>query len=1012
MNQSIPRVYFPLKVHVFSNAFKMLAAGIVMAVSIVFSSSVNAQVYLEGHQATDRVFVPADNPYIVVNDYTIDPGVTLVIQPGVVVEFEYGKSIINNGTLVADGSKTERIVFRPKKDNPDLPQWNGIVFNGSKTVTENNRYVSGSVLSNADILSALYAVSLRNGTTLLIDSCNFESCSFGAIAEGATKNILSNNSFRACDYGVYLAGGFINTDNQITGNYFNGCNDVGIFVNSIASATRNQLISSNRIFNCNIGIHLGNYGLNGAGNEKIVDNIFKGNNTAIRLFHDSTQLKNNYFVENSNAVFCYNAQSNQIIENVLVRNTSSGINFRQGSENNTIVSNTFCDNANGITSTAQANSEGNPNTISYNSFYRNKPSGSVQIEDGNKASAQHNNIVGNGDLRSFVNISLNDIPADNSYWGTVNTAAIDSIILDNLDKPGLGEVIYKPYSQGEVIIAPILPPGKVIKQIQKNVVVVSYAKSTASDVSAYAVHYGLFNGWKFTNRVPNGKLLQMALPGAGINDTIAVTSIDTDADGIKDQPQGHESWYAYADLAPYAGPDTAICYNFNYTFSEANAINSDSVIWRTSGDGLFSDSHILNPIYNPGPADYQNSHVYLTLYAYSGGVMSSDQMEITFHDAPLIVLSADTTIVRDSVLVLSDLRIYGYNTIKWRTSGDGFFNAINLISPVYTPGVQDKLAGFFKLTCYAFSLCGFDTATIAVHLEKAYSLHGKIHAGGMPGSESSVKLYRNQKGEFVRTRSVLSLSDGSFEIKGLMVGEYFIYAVPDRLLNPGYLPTYYYSSINWNGAYKMPFGEETYDVDIDLEPYGKFLPEGAGQIKGICTQAAGSSEPCTDITVLLYDKELRHVFAWQHVINGGDFQFNALPFGDYKLVGEKSGIPVFTSVVLSVTPGHLVVGNVEMICGKGKYGFKFSPGTSPYETSSVTVYPNPCRDVLYITGVSGAEKLSVRVISMQGIPLARLDWTYKTDHIEVQLSDASPGLYFVEVWDAQTLVARKKIILL
>ncbi len=1012
MKEAIPRVYFRPKVHVFSKALQMFAAGIVLSVLLIFSNSASAQVYLEGHQTTDRVFIAADNPYIVVNDYTIDQGVTLIIQPGVVVEFEYGKSIINSGTLVANGNKTQRITFRPKKDNPDLPQWNGIVFNSSKTVTQNNRYVSGSVLSNADIISALYAVSLRNGTTLLIDSCNFVSCSFSVIAEGATKNIISNNNFRACDYGIYLAGGFINSGNQITGNYFDGCNDVGIFVNSVASATRNQFISANWIFNCNIGIHLGNYGLNGAGNEMIVDNIFKGNNTALRLFHDSLQLKNNYFIENGTAVFCYNAQSNQIIENVLVRNTYYGINIRQGSENNLLMYNTFCDNANGITSTAQANSEGNPNTISFNSFYRNKPSGSVQLEDGNKASGQHNNIVDNGDLKSFVNLSLNEILADNSYWGTVNTAAIDSIILDNLDKPGLGEVVYKPFAQGEVITAPILPPAKVIKQVQKNKVVVSYSKSNADDISAYAVHYGSFNGWKFANRVFNGKLLQLVLPGVGIDDTIAVTSIDSEADGIKDQPQGHESWYAYASLAPYAGPDTAICYNFNYTISEANAINNDSVLWRTSGDGVFSDPRILNPVYNPGPADYLNSHVYLTLFAYSAGVVSSDEMEITFHDAPVIVLSTDTTIIRDSLLVLNNIKVFGYTNIKWRSSGDGFFNSINLISPVYTPGVQDKIAGFFKVTCFAFSLCGFDTASMIVHLEKAYSLRGKIHAGSMPGSGSSIKLYRNQKGEFVRTRSALSLSDGSFEIKGLMVGEYYIYAVPDRQVNPGYLPTYYYSSLTWSSAYKMLFGNNTYDVDIDLNPYDKFLPDGVGMIKGICTQAAGSSEPCNDITVLLYDKELRHVFAWQYVINGGDFQFNALPFGDYKLVGEKSDIPVFTSDVIRITPGHPVVGNVEMICGKGKYGFKVSPGPNPYEDPAVTVYPNPCRDVLYITNVAGAEKLSVRVISIQGIPLTRLDWAYKTNMIEVKLNQSSPGLYFVEVWDDQTLIVRKKVIIL
>ncbi len=63
-----------------------------------------------------------------------------------------------------------------------------------------------------------------------------------------------------------------------------------------------------------------------------------------------------------------------------------------------------------------------------------------------------------------------------------------------------------------------------------------------------------------------------------------------------------------------AGKDDTICENKSYTL-QGSAENYSSVMWRTSGDGTFSDSTSLNAVYTPGKADITADSAVLTLQA-------------------------------------------------------------------------------------------------------------------------------------------------------------------------------------------------------------------------------------------------------------------------------------------------------------------------------------------------------------------------------------------------------------
>jgi hypothetical protein len=83
----------------------------------------------------------------------------------------------------------------------------------------------------------------------------------------------------------------------------------------------------------------------------------------------------------------------------------------------------------------------------------------------------------------------------------------------------------------------------------------------------------------------------------------------------------------------YAGPDAETCDGDDYT-TNATGSNYESIMWTTSGTGLFNDNTLMNPTYTPSSDDISNGYVMLTITGYQDGNEMSDEMELSFMEMP------------------------------------------------------------------------------------------------------------------------------------------------------------------------------------------------------------------------------------------------------------------------------------------------------------------------------------------------------------------------------------------
>jgi RHS repeat-associated protein len=108
-----------------------LAAGLVIVAllsgpTLARSAAGGSATNVSGTISTDTTWTVANNPYVLTGNVTVAAGVTLTVEPGVVVKFNSQfRTLTVNGTLKAVGTAGSRIVFTSVKDDAAGGDTNG-----------------------------------------------------------------------------------------------------------------------------------------------------------------------------------------------------------------------------------------------------------------------------------------------------------------------------------------------------------------------------------------------------------------------------------------------------------------------------------------------------------------------------------------------------------------------------------------------------------------------------------------------------------------------------------------------------------------------------------------------------------------------------------------------------------------------------------------------------------------------------------------------------------------------
>ena len=207
-----------------------------------FSNSLSAQespTLVSGTINSNTTWTLANSPYVVTNKVTVADGITLTIEPGVVIKHDandFTDIMTVNGTLLAQGTSTEPIIFTDIADDqfggdtndngsatgPHPGDWLGIQIQASSEGTSRLEYCHFRFGGKGGLGLAAVRIS---GAAPTINQCTFFSCEKGLTISGGGAPIISNNTFEnnsSIPISVSLTANPIFSNNSYNNNVRNG----------------------------------------------------------------------------------------------------------------------------------------------------------------------------------------------------------------------------------------------------------------------------------------------------------------------------------------------------------------------------------------------------------------------------------------------------------------------------------------------------------------------------------------------------------------------------------------------------------------------------------------------------------------------------------------------------------------------------------------------------------------------------------------------------------------------
>ncbi|GEM_PF-1172725 len=232
-------------------------------------------------------------------------------------------------------------------------------------------------------------------------------------------------------------------------------------------------------------------------------------------------------------------------------------------------------------------------------------------------------------------------------------------------------------------------------------------------------------------------------------------------------------------------------------------------------------------------------------------------------------------------------------------------------------------------------------------------------------------------------------------------GHYLVRIIP---ADTAFLPTYYFSALEWQDAIDIVLPTYGPAISYDVMLVAQVPLTGPGQISGLAQTDDGwqdhgepeASNPLTGLTILLYDHNGLPL-QWRPTEADGTFHFTNLPWGTYELVLERTGYDQVRQWV-TLSPDHPQVQVVFTISEDGATVTGTSQIQQDASTLQLQLVPNPTTTDTYLKLHSElATDIYLRLYDSTGQLLWQNEADAATTTWRIPTAHLPKGIYLIQV---------------
>ncbi|MPL76072.1 hypothetical protein SDC9_21917 [bioreactor metagenome] len=291
------------------------------------------------------------------------------------------------------------------------------------------------------------------------------------------------------------------------------------------------------------------------------------------------------------------------------------------------------------------------------------------------------------------------------------------------------------------------------------------------------------------------------------------------------------------------------------------------------------------------------------------------------------------------------------------------------------------------------------------------SISGSVIAGNAPAQSGEVWLIGATNYYFAQSQVD---SGGIYNFGGVPAGSYYIYAMltPDDPAFFNYLPTYYTSSLTWQGATIVTTGEPNGWYPVNLVSVASWA-QGTGSISGTINWSGNfksGGNPAANVEIVLFNSTGLPV-AYTFSNSDGTFTFSNLPFGEYTVHAEMAGKT--TQVMVVMLSDETAQASVNFVVSANEISALGLDENNLLKSGTGNVYPNPVGEMLYLdvnAPVSGTVMISITDLRGRIIYSESFAMSGNFNRIAVNSSALVKGVYVIQIKSEGYLPVQRKFI--